>query len=224
MASGTTTAVRAALYRGGTSKGLFLRAADLPLRLRTLIPAAGGKRPGSNETRSELDRFIAAAMGSDRYGMQLDGVGGGISSASKVAIVEESSQAGHDVDYTFGQVDMRSGVVDWSGSCGNLASAVALFAMHEGLVKVGSVGRGSGGAQTVVKVFQTNLQHSLHVSVPGDSTPADCRIAGVEAPGRPITVSFLRPRVGTLPSCPPATLPTRWSCRGPCWREVGVGV
>ena len=42
-------------------------------------------------------------------------VGGGISSTSKVCIIEKSARAGHDVDYTFGQVDMRSGAVDWSG-------------------------------------------------------------------------------------------------------------
>ena len=97
--------MRASLYRGGTSKGLFLRAADLPLRLRELVPAPGGATK-SHGSRSALDGFIAAALGSDRYGMQLNGVGGGISSTSKVCIVEESAHIDHDVDYTFGQVSV----------------------------------------------------------------------------------------------------------------------
>eukprot|EP00802_Teleaulax_amphioxeia_P017876 Tamp_18046.p1 GENE.Tamp_18046~~Tamp_18046.p1 ORF type:complete len:425 (+),score=35.91 Tamp_18046:157-1275(+) len=166
-------------------------------------------------------------MGSDKYGMQLDGVGGGISSTSKVAIVDESVYAGHDVDYTFGQVsvhpvpprgrvllfrcaivcaqnpgpknnqvDMKTGAVDWSGSCGNLASAVALFALDEGLVK------GGGNGASRVKIFQTNLQYSINVGVPAQDTPADHRIPGIGAPGQPITVDFVRPRVGNLPLLP----------------------
>lgn len=186
-------AVRAALYRGGTSKGLFLRAADLPSHLRALVPTVSDARQGRE---SPLDKFIAAAMGSDKYGMQLDGVGGGLSSTSKVAIVEESVHAGHDVDYTFGQVDMKVGTIDWSGSCGNLASAVALFALDEGLVK------GGGKDASRVKVFQTNLQYSINVSVPALDTPAEHHIPGVEAPGRPIAVDFVRPRVGSLPLLP----------------------
>ena len=185
-------AVRAALYRGGTSKGLFLRAADLPSNLRALVATVRDGRQGRD---SPLDKFIAAAMGSDKYGMQLDGVGGGISSTSKVAIVEESVHAGHDVDYTFGQVDMKVGTIDWSGSCGNLASAVALFALDEGLVK------GGGKDALRVKVFQTNLQYSINVSVPALDTKKH-HIPGVEAPGRPIAVDFVRPRVGSLPLLP----------------------
>jgi 2-methylaconitate cis-trans-isomerase PrpF len=140
-------------------------------------------------------------MGSDKYGMQLNGVGGGISSTSKVVIVDESCRSGHDVDYTFGQVDMRSGDVDWSGSCGNLASAVAIFAMDEGMVKNSNPINHNGS--TLVKVFQTNLESSLQITVAGQDTPQDHRIPGVEALGRPISVNFMYPRVGKL-----ALLPT----------------
>lgn len=167
--------VRAFLFRGGTSKGLFLRAADLPPRLRALVPAPGGVPACGDHTT--LESFIAAAMGSDRYGMQLNGVGGGISSTSKVAIVEQSSRPGYDVDYTFGQVDMKSGRVDWSGSCGNLASAVALFALQEGLVV-----RSRAGAD-LVKIFQANLKHSIHVSVPHADAAQDQTIPGIKDRG-----------------------------------------
>jgi len=128
--------------------------------------------------------------------MQLNGVGGGLSSTSKVAIVEQSSRPGHDVDYTFGQVDMKSGRVDWSGSCGNLAAAVALFALEEGLVA-----RSRAGVD-LVKIFQANLQYSIHVSVPHVDAAQDQTIPGVEAPGSAITVDFLHPRVGNRPLLP----------------------
>jgi hypothetical protein len=105
------------LMRGGTSKGLFFR--------RSWLPEVG------------VDAAFAAAMGSrDRFSRQLDGMGGGTSSTSKVAIVDafekESAaggvgrrdSAGCDVSYMFGQVSVADETVDYSGTCGNLASAV----------------------------------------------------------------------------------------------------
>ena len=207
--------MRAFLFRGGTSKGLFFRAADLPPRLRALVPAAVAKKSGVSDDTKPLDNFIATAMGSDRYGMQLDGVGGGISSTSKVAIVEKSSRPLHDVDYVFGQVDMKTGRVDWSGSCGNLASAVGLFALEEGLagrrpaaeeglVDINGKIPPGEDPHALVKIFQANLQYSIHVTVPHETAAQDqtITIPGVEAPGRPIAVNFLRPRVGNLPLLP----------------------
>ena len=103
------------LMRGGTSKGLFF--------LRSWLPEVG------------IDAAFAAAMGSrDRFNRQLDGMGGGTSSTSKVAIVDalvpkaegvgRRDSAGCDVSYMFGQVSVADETVDYSGTCGNLASAV----------------------------------------------------------------------------------------------------
>lgn len=107
------------LMRGGTSKGLFF--------LRSWLPEV------------DADAAFAAAMGSrDRFNRQLDGMGGGTSSTSKVAVVDALKMGGHapaggvgggdwagcDVSYMFGQVSVADETVDYSGTCGNLASAV----------------------------------------------------------------------------------------------------
>src|SRR5688572_10653038 len=112
-----TQPYRAAFIRGGTSKGLVFRRADLPADPRT------------------WDAIFLQAMGSpDRYGRQLDGMGGGISSLSKVCIVGPSTVDGADVDYTFGQVQIGEARVDYSGNCGNMSSAIGPFSVVAGLV------------------------------------------------------------------------------------------
>lgn len=109
-------AIRAAWIRGGTSKGLFFRACDLPPH------------------GPERDALILAALGSpDPSGLQLNGVGGGISSTSKVAILSQSHKKNYDIDYLFGQVEIKDRRISWEGSCGNLAAGVGLFALAEGL-------------------------------------------------------------------------------------------
>src|SRR6266851_6859592 len=110
-------AIRAVFMRGGTSKALIFRVEDLPV------------------DRVDRDRIFVAAIGSpDPNGRQLDGMGGGISSLSKICIVGPPSRADADVDYTFGQVAIGSAAVDYSGNCGNLSSAIGPFAVDEGLV------------------------------------------------------------------------------------------
>ena len=108
--------IKAAFIRGGTSKGVFFRAGDLPAD-----PA-------------ERDAVLLSALGSpDPYGRQLDGLGGGISSVSKAVIVGRSARADADVNYTFAQVAVDRPVVDMAGTCGNLSSAVGPFAVEEEL-------------------------------------------------------------------------------------------
>ena len=68
-------------------------------------------------------------MGSPDYNArQLDGLGGGISSLSKIVVVALSDEKDIDLDYTFGQVAVDSPIVDYIGNCGNLTSAVGPFA------------------------------------------------------------------------------------------------
>lgn len=112
--------IPACIIRGGTSKGLFFHRPDL---LRVF---------GADRTRR--DAFLARCLGSpDASGMQIDGVGGAISSTSKVCVLGPSEQPGFDLDWEFGQVAM-DGSIDWKGSCGNLASALLLHARLLGIM------------------------------------------------------------------------------------------
>ena len=65
---------------------------------------------------------------------QIDGMGGTVSSTSKIAIIAPSDKPGVDVEYTFRQVDIVIPRVDGSANCGNISSAVGPFAIDEGLV------------------------------------------------------------------------------------------
>ena len=90
--------IPAAFMRGGTSKALMFHLRDLPTE------------------RAKWDRIFLAAMGSpDPYGRQLDGMGGGVSSVSKVCIIAPSARDDADVDYTFGQVLIKEPRVDYAG-------------------------------------------------------------------------------------------------------------
>ena len=106
--------IPAVYMRGGTSKGVFFHAHDLPTQ------------------PSERDQILLRVMGSpDPYGKQIDGMGGASSSTSKVVIINKSTRPNCDVDYLFGQVSITNAVIDWSGNCGNLSSAVGPFAISE---------------------------------------------------------------------------------------------
>ena len=117
----------AVYMRGGTSRGVFFHRRDLPAD-----PA-------------RWDALFLALLGSpDPYGRQLDGLGVGISSLSKVVVVGPPSHPAADVDYTFAQVGVEEAVVDYHGICGNLTSAVGPFAVDEGLVPAGALKRWCG--------------------------------------------------------------------------------
>src|ERR1700687_6397394 len=94
--------IPAVFMRGGTSKGIVFHRDDLPA------------------DRAGWDAFFLSVMGSpDPHGRQLDGMGGGISSLSKICIVGPSSRPDLDVDYHFAQVMIKDARVDYSGNCGN---------------------------------------------------------------------------------------------------------
>src|SRR5512146_1734583 len=124
----------AVFMRGGTSNAIVFHVQDLPL------------------DRALWDEIFLAAIGSpDPYGRQLDGMGGGISSLSKVCVIGPSSREGADVDYTFAQVSVKDASVDYSGNCGNMSSAVGPFAVDEGLV---SVAQPAG--EVAIRIHNTN--------------------------------------------------------------------
>jgi 2-methylaconitate cis-trans-isomerase PrpF len=170
--------IPAVFMRGGTSRAVFFSEEALA--------------PYDRATR---ERIILAALGSpDPYGRQIDGLGGGISSLSKVAIIGRSSTADVDVTFTFGQVDVHTPVIDWSGTCGNMSAAVGPFAIDEGWVPAVE-------PITTVRVLATNTgkRYLAHVPVRGGHAEVEGNytIAGVPAPGACITLEYLEPG-GTL--------------------------
>ncbi|MEV7090170.1 PrpF domain-containing protein [Streptomyces sp. NPDC093085] len=167
--------------RGGTSKGLFFHGRDLP--------AAGPDR----------DAVFVSAMGSpDPYGRQLNGMGGGQSSLSKVMIIEPSSREDAEVEYTFGQVDVKSALVDYAANCGNLSSAVGPFAVDEGLCP-----REDG--TTTVRIHNTNTGKLIHATFEVRDgvaeTDGSMALPGVAGTGAPVELEYFEPagtRTGAL--------------------------
>src|ERR1700733_8560103 len=109
------TSIPCTLMRGGTSKGPFFLANDLPSDAQT------------------RDRVLLAAMGSPDP-RQIDGIGGADPLTSKVAIISRSSRPGIDVDYLFAQVAIDRPVVDVTPNCGNMLAGMGPFAIERGLV------------------------------------------------------------------------------------------
>jgi 2-methylaconitate isomerase len=165
--------IPARFYRGGTSKGVFFHARDLP------------------REREACARVLLAVLGSpDANGRQLDGMGGGISSLSKAVIIGPASRPDADVDYTFVQLAVAKPVADWTGNCGNLTSAVGPFAVDEGLFR-------ACDGEALVRIHQTNTRKIIHArfAVRDGKTEVDgdFAIAGVAGTGARIRLDFLDP-------------------------------
>ena len=170
------TFIPAIFMRGGSSKGVFFHARDLPA------------------DRAKQDAIFLAVLGSpDPYGRQLDGMGGGISSLSKAVIIGPPTHPDADVDYLFAQVAVDRPVVDWSSNCGNLSSAVGPFAVDEGLVRLAD-------GEALVRIHQVNTKRIIHARFPvrgGKAvTAGDFTMAGVSGSGARIRLDFLAPGGG----------------------------
>ena len=157
------------LMRGGTSRGPYFLASDLPtdeaMRAKVLI----------------------AAMGSG-HALQVSGLGGGNALTSKVAIVGPSSVPGADVDYLFAQVLIEEQRVDFSPNCGNMLAGVGPFAIEAGLVPA------SDGV-TIVQIYNVNTRKQIEsrVMTPGGRVQysGDAAIDGVPGTAAPIHLAFL---------------------------------
>lgn len=177
----TQRSIPAAFMRGGTSKALMVQQRDLP------------------ENRDDWAALFTAAMGTpDPYGRQLDGMGGGVSSLSKVCIVAPSEHPEADVDYTFAQVMVKDAHVDYRGNCGNMSSAVGPFAVDQGMVK-------ASDGSTTVRIFNTNTKKIIHSTFETEGGRArysgDLAIPGVSGTGSAIRLDFVQPggaTTGTL--------------------------
>ncbi|MCX7378897.1 MAG: PrpF family protein [Alphaproteobacteria bacterium] len=170
----TLQATRSVFMRGGTSKALMFRAADLPA-----------------DTAARNALFLAAMGSPDPSMRQLDGMGGGVSSLSKVCIVGPPSRADADVDYTFAQIEIDRAEVDYAGNCGNMSSAIGPFAVDEGLVPTPPDG------EAVVRIHNTNTAKIIVARFPVHAGRAvvqgDLALDGVAGTGAPIRLDFTDP-------------------------------
>ena len=169
----SVTAIPAVFMRGGTSKALMLHRRDVPAD-----PA-------------EWEPLFLAAMGSpDPFGRQLDGMGGGVSSVSKICVVARSERDDADIDYTFVQVVVREARIDLSGNCGNMLSAVGPFAIDEGLVS-------APDGPVTIRIFNTNTKKVVHAAFAAAGGRAvyrgDLAIPGVTGTAAPIRLDFVDP-------------------------------
>ena len=167
------TAIPSLFMRGGSSRGPFFLASDLPVDVAT------------------RDRVLLAVMGSpDRR--QIDGMGGAHPLTSKVGIVSLSPIPGVALDFLFAQVQPDQDTVDTTPNCGNMLAAVVPFAIERGLVL-------PQGDTTTVRVRTLNTDMQCDVTVQTPMTPAgrrvaydgDARIDGVPGTSAPITINFL---------------------------------
>ena len=157
------------LMRAGTSRGPFF--------LREWLPEGDTAR----------DEALIGAIGASDL-LQVDGVGGGSTLTSKVAIVSRSTQPDCDVDYLFAQVGVGQQSVDTRPNCGNMLSGVGPFAIEQGLVR-------ATPGQTRVRVFNVNTRSRIDVTVqtPGGQVcyEGDTGIDGVAGTAAPIQLDFL---------------------------------
>lgn len=175
-------AIPCLLMRGGTSKGAFFRADDLP---------------GDTGAR---DRVLLAVMGSPDA-RQIDGVGGAHPLTSKVAIVSRSERTGVDLEFLFAQLQPALDSVDTTANCGNMLAAVVPFALEVGLFA-------TTGETTTARVLTLNtaMVCDITVQTPGGAVEyaGAARIDGVPATAAPISINFL----DTAGSVASALLPT----------------
>jgi 4-oxalomesaconate tautomerase len=161
--------IPAYFYRGGTSRGPFFLASDLPT------------------DKIERDQVLLAIMGSPDK-RQIDGMGGANPLTSKVGIVSASTTPGVDLDFLFAQVSLDKPLVDTTPNCGNMLAAVLPFAIERGLIPI-------TGATTSARVLTLNTQMQCDVTV---QTPngfieyeGDAKIDGVPGTSAPISINFL---------------------------------
>lgn len=156
------------LMRGGTSKGPYFLASDLP-----------------NDPK-ERNELLIRLMGSPDI-RQIDGIGGATSVTSKSVVISPSSEDGIDIDYKFIQVNVDEAVADDKPTCGNMLSGVGPFALEKGLAKIND-----GESKVVIKDVNTGAIVTSIVQTPNKIIQyrGECMIAGVPFPASPIKLKF----------------------------------
>jgi 2-methylaconitate cis-trans-isomerase PrpF len=176
--------LRAAFWRGGVCNALIFHKADLP------------------KDRASWQPIFAAAMGSpDPYGRQLSGMGGGVSSLSKICIVSPSTRQDADVDFEFVQVVIKDGQLDLASNCGNMTAAIGPFSIDNGLVKKPIIETRSSLDPTscTIRIFNTNTRKVIHSTFSISGHPLKFHpggayeMAGVAGTASRICLSFISP-------------------------------
>lgn len=162
----------AAYYRGGTSRAVIFRKQDLP-------------------TKEKWPSIFRGVINSpDPNGRQLDGMGGGVSSLSKVCVVGPSAREDADVDYTFVAIGVKNPEVDFSSNCGNMSSAIGPFAVNASLVN-------KKDGPCTVRIHNTNTGKIIHSKFIVEEGEAKVRgsfaIDGVAGTGAKIELAFIDP-------------------------------
>ena len=154
--------------RGGTSKGAYFLARDLP------------------GTEAERDALLLSVMGSPDP-RQIDGIGGADPLTSKVAVVSASDRPGADVDYLFLQVFVDRAVVTDRQNCGNILSGVAQFAVEKGLVRAAD-----GRTEVAVHMVNSDQVAGVTIETPGGAVTyeGNARIDGVPGTAAPVLQNF----------------------------------
>lgn len=160
--------IRCMWMRGGTSKGGFFLAEDLPADI------------------AARDALLLRVMGSPDP-RQIDGLGGADPLTSKVAVVSRSGRPGVDIDYLFLQVFVDQAIVTGSQNCGNILAGVGPFAIERGLIA-------ARDGETPVRIFMQNTGQLAVATIctPGErvSYEGHARIDGVPGTAAPIGIMF----------------------------------
>lgn len=140
----------------------------------------------------QWDPIFLSVMGSpDPNGRQLNGMGGGLSSVSKVCVVGRSLREDADVEYTFAQVAIDKAAVSYSSNCGNMLAAVGPFAVSRKIVPAPRDGEAS------IRIFNTNTGKIVHARFAvEDGIPVETgefRMDGVAGTGAPVRLTFVDP-------------------------------
>ena len=156
------------LIRGGTSKGAYFEAKDLPTD-----PA-------------ERDDLLLRIMGSPDP-RQIDGIGGGHPLTSKVAVISPSEDPNADVDYLFLQVSVDKAEVSDSQNCGNLLAGVGPFAVERGLVQADA-----DRSRVRIRMVNSDSIATATFQTPGGEVQyaGDVAIDGVPGTAAPISLAF----------------------------------
>jgi len=163
-----TSGLRCMWMRGGTSKGGYFLADDLPA------------------DTADRDAVLLRVLGSPDI-RQIDGMGGADPLTSKVALVKKSERNGVDVDYLFLQVFVDRPIVTDAQNCGNILAGVGPFAIERGLVAAQDI-------ETPVAIYMENTGQVAvaRVTTPGGtvSYAGEARIDGVPGGSAPVPITF----------------------------------
>ena len=156
------------LMRGGTSKGAFFLASDLPA------------------DAAARDALILGAMGHGEP-RQIDGIGGGTSLTTKVAIISPAQVGPAEIDYLFGQVVAAESRIDYAPTCGNILAGVGPFAIEHGLVPARD-----GQTEVRIRMVNTDSHCTAVIRTPGGRVQydGDTAISGVPGTAAPVLLSF----------------------------------